>query len=199
MPSIVQQLREAADALPADRVSLDRLLQAQGAACQGSLVLLMAVPCMLPIPGTGTVLGFGLLAMALAMWRGDAQAALPGRVASLEMSGAWARKVLATLATIHAFAARVVRPRSFRWLPAEAPGFTAAGVATMAVVLILPIPFGNVLPALALVLIGLGQAAGDAVMTFVGLVAAVLTAALTTAGVLAVSVWGVEWLTRLVA
>lgn len=68
---IVQQLREAAAALPAERVSIQALVQAHGLAEHGTLLLLIAVLCLLPVPGVGTLLGLGMAALAVTMWRGQ--------------------------------------------------------------------------------------------------------------------------------
>ena len=54
---IVQRLRETAASLTEERVSMQTLAHAHGTAAHGTLLLLMAGPCLLPVPGVGTVLG----------------------------------------------------------------------------------------------------------------------------------------------
>lgn len=81
---IVQRLRATAAALRGERVSIQALAQAHGPAAHGTLLLLMAVLCL--VPGVGTVLGLGLAALATAMWRGHPSASLPRRVVELELS-----------------------------------------------------------------------------------------------------------------
>ena len=61
---IVQRLRETAAALSEERVSMQTLAHAHGPAAQGTLLLLMAGTCLMPVPGVGTVLGFGMAALA---------------------------------------------------------------------------------------------------------------------------------------
>jgi hypothetical protein len=64
----------------------------------------------------------------------------------------------------------------------------------MAAIVVMPIPFGNVLPALALMLIGLGLVFREGVAVVLGLMMAGL-ALLATAGLmLAAWVWGAEWI-----
>ncbi|WP_201494550.1 exopolysaccharide biosynthesis protein [Rubrivivax sp. A210] len=196
---LAQRLRDAAAALQGERVSVAALLRAHGPQAHGSLLLLMAVPCLLPIPGTGTVLGLGLLAMALALWRGRPEAALPQRVAELEMSRAWAHRVLTTLATLYALAARVTQARLAWVVAAPAHRWIAATVGAMGAVLVLPIPFGNVLPALALVLIGLGLVFNDGVPVVLGMATALATAALTLALLAVVADWGSGWVGQVLA
>jgi hypothetical protein len=198
-PMISEQLREAAASLADEQVSIGELLEAHGPAARGSLLLLLAVPCMLPIPGTGTVLGIGVLALAVAIWRGQPEAALPRRVSELAMSRHWGQRVLQTLATLYALAARVVKARSCRLMPECAAAWLAAPIAAMAVVLILPIPFGNILPALVLILIGLGMAFRDNLAVLLGALAAALTTAAMATVLLMAADWGIDGVTRLFA
>lgn len=197
--SLEQRLRDAAAALQAERVSVATLLQAHGPGAYGSLLLLMAVPCLLPIPGTGTVLGIGLLALAAALWRGRPDAALPQRVADLEMSRAWACRVLTTLASLYGLAARLTRARLAWVLAAGGHRWIAATVGAMGAVLVLPIPFGNVLPALALVLIGLGLVFRDGVPVVLGMAMAAATAAITLALLVVAADWGSGWVGQVLA
>lgn len=193
---IVQRLRAAAANLRDERVSMHELARAHGAEAQGTLLLLLAMPCMLPVPGVGTLLSLGIAALALAMWRGQEVPCLPRRVAELEMPGHWARRVLGGLATAYAVAGRHARARLSHvtgpdWRPA-----TAAVVGLMAFIVLMPIPFGNLLPALALVLIGLGLVFRDGVAVLLGLVGAGLALFATAGLILMAWHWGSEWLAR---
>jgi len=61
---IVQRLREAAAALPAERVSMPTMAQAHGPAAHGAMLLPMSMPCRLPVPGVGAALGLRMSAGA---------------------------------------------------------------------------------------------------------------------------------------
>lgn len=150
-----QRLRDAADALTGEPVALSHLADVHGSAARGTLLVLLSVPCVLPVPGVGNVLGLGLVLMALAMWRGQASHQLPSRVAGWQMPSHWAQRVLGLLARFYSLASRWSRER---WLHlVDGPqGWLAPKVALMGALIFLPIPFGNVLPALALSLLGLG-------------------------------------------
>ena len=69
-PPIVQRLRDAAATMQEERVSMQAMARAHGPEAHGTLLLLMAMPCLLPVPGVGTVLWLGMAALAVAMWRG---------------------------------------------------------------------------------------------------------------------------------
>ena len=64
----------------------------------------------------------------------------------------------------------------------------------MALIVVMPIPFGNVLPALALMLIGLGLVFRDGVAVVLGLAMAALAMCVTAGVMLMAWVWGSEWL-----
>lgn len=193
-PPIVQRLRDAAAAIQEERVSMRAMAQAHGPEAQGTLLLLLAMPCVLPVPGVGTVLGTGMAALSVAIWRGHGSPCLPPRVAKLELPCHWARRVLEALASAYALAGRHARSRLDHlagpaWRPA-----VALAVGCMALIIVLPIPFGNVLPALALVFIGLGLVFRDGLAVLLGLVGAV-TAFIVTGGVMLLAwAWGSDWI-----
>ncbi len=193
---ISQRLRQAAADLPSERVSLQSLAQAHGSATQGSLLLLMAAPCLLPVPGVGTVLGLGLAALAIAMWRGQTAENLPERVAKIELPRLWARRVLVLLAATYAAASCLARSRLTGLAHAGRRSWTAATVGLMATIVVLPIPFGNVLPALALMLIGLALVFRDGVAMLLGMAAAAFAFIMTAGLMLMAWFWGGEWITR---
>ncbi len=196
---IAQRLRDAAAALPAERVSMQTMAQAHGPEAHGALLLLMAAPCLLPVPGVGTVLGLGMAALAAAMWQGHSGACLPRRVAELKLSHHWAQRVLCLLASTYAAAGRYARARLSHFAVAGRRSWTALAVGLMAVIIMLPIPFGNVLPALATMLIGLGLVFRDGVAVLVGLTTAGVTLFITTSLVMMAWLWGSEWVLRWVS
>jgi hypothetical protein len=190
---ISQRLRDAAAELPADRVSMQALAHAHGPEAHGTLLLLMAAPCLLPVPGVGTVLGVGMAALAVAMWQGQAGPALPRRVAEFEMSRQWAQRVLGLLASTYALAGRYAKARLSHLAHADRRPWLAAVIGLMALIVVLPIPFGNVLPALAMMLIGLGLVFRDGVAVVIGLATAAFAFFATTGLMLMawVTVWDV--------
>jgi hypothetical protein len=196
---IAQRLRETAAVLPGERVSMQTLAQAHGPAAHGTLLLLMAGPCLLPVPGVGTVLGLGMAALAATMWRGHASASLPRRVAELELSRHWAQRVLRMLASAYAMAGRFARARLSHLASVGRRSWTAAAIGLMAFIVVLPIPLGNLLPALAMMLIGLGLVFRDGVAVVLGLITAVLALFVTAGLVLMAWVYGSEWILRWVS
>ena len=98
------------------------------------------------------------------------------------------------LASAYAVAGRFARARLSHLASAEGRSWTAAAIGLMALIVVMPIPFGNVLPALALMLIGLGLVFRDGVAVVLGLAMAALAMCVTAGVMLMAWVWGSEWL-----
>lgn len=193
--SLADRLQAAAEGLTSERVVLRQIAEAHGPAAQGTMLVLLSLPCMLPIPGVGTVLGLGLLALSLTLWSTQGSLQLPARVAGFDMPLAMARRVLQHLSGLYALAGRHSRAR---WTGLATQRLHRAWqipkVLLMAAIIILPLPLGNILPALSLALLGLGLAFRDGV----AVLASVAMAALAVAYVGALALGAVElgqWLT----
>ena len=159
--ALSERLSRAAADLPPDSVSLQSLAAAHGPAAQGTLLILLSAPCVLPVPGVGSVLGWGLLAIAIALWRQDplqlqSQAQLPTKVADIQLPRLWAERVLKLLARFYAASGRMARTRLTHLTEGGAQRWLAAKVGLMAILIVLPIPLGNLFPALCLMLVGMG-------------------------------------------
>ncbi len=70
MLPVVQRLCHAVAAAQGERVSMRAMAQAHGPESHGTLLLLLAMPCLLPVPGVATVLGQGMTGPVVAMGRG---------------------------------------------------------------------------------------------------------------------------------
>ncbi|MDT8999743.1 exopolysaccharide biosynthesis protein [Paucibacter sp. APW11] len=161
-------LRDAASSLRQEHISVQELAAVHGHAAEGALLILLAVPCVLPVAGVGTVLGMGLLALAWSMWRGSGTAQLHPRVAALRLPRLWAQRVLRLLAVIYEQAARLARPGRRAQFSVLGQRLMAATVLLMAVLIVLPLPLGNVLPGLAICCFGLSLVLREAWLALAG-------------------------------
>jgi hypothetical protein len=187
---MVWRLHRSAARLQAERVDLQQLMQAHGPGSQGAMLMFLAAPCALPVPGVGTLLGWAILALAWAMWRGHAFDQLPERVARVSMPRIWARRVLGLLVRVYATSGRLSRPR---WQPmacTQRQFWLPWLVAWLAFLIILPIPFGNVLPAISLILMGIGLVFLDGLLVVAGAAVAALATAFPLSLGVAAMIWG---------
>lgn len=168
--SQASRLRSAAAALEGQTMSLQQLFRLHGRAGPGALLVVLSVPCMLPIPGVGMFLSMGMVMVAWMIWRYYPRLVMPRKVGRMQLSATMARRALHTLAWMYDQASRVMRVRMAWWLQPLHRIWLAPLVALLALVIFLPIPFGNVLPAAVLMLIGLGLVFEDGLAILIGVV-----------------------------
>jgi hypothetical protein len=146
----------AADASDAWRLTLAELLALQDSQSLPSVLLLSAALTMLPVAGAGTVLSILLWWVAWAWWRGHDRLPVPRRALELSLSPIWSRRCLHGLAWVFEQADRCLKPRWALWVHQRTQPWWGVWVSLMAAVIFLPLPLGNVLPALSLMLVALG-------------------------------------------
>lgn len=132
------------------------VLRLHGDASTPVILLIMAACCLMPVGGIGTVLSFAMVAMAWRWYRQQETTELPARIASVELSQTWTRRVLKSFAWIYLVTPRLFKPRWSGFTQSNVRLWWGIWIALMAFLIFLPIPFGNVLPALSLILFSLG-------------------------------------------
>lgn len=139
-----------------ERVSVGDLLAAMGDRAFGALMLVFALPNLLPTPpGTSGILGVPLVFLAAQLMLGQ-RPWLPKVIAKMSMLGADFSAVLDRAGPGLARVEKLLRPRL--GVLVHPPAEYAIGVACLllALILILPIPLGNILPALAICMFSFG-------------------------------------------
>lgn len=161
-----------------ERISVADLLAAMGDRALGALMFVFAIPNVLPVPpGTSAILGAPLIFLAAQLMLGQAPW-LPKLVADRSMSHADFAALVRRVAPWLRRAERMLRPR-FPWLAQPPMEFVIGFVCMLlALVLVLPIPLGNVLPALAIAVLALGVLERDGLWVLVGLAAAIASVVL---------------------
>lgn len=193
--SQASRLRTAAAALEGQTMSLQQLFRLHGRAGPGALLVVLSVPCMLPIPGAGVFMSMGMVMVAWMIWRYYPRLVMPRKVGRWKLSATMARRALHTLAWMYDQASRVMRVRMAWWLQPLHRIWLAPLVALLALVIFLPIPFGNVLPATVLMLIGLGLVFEDGLAMLIGVVLGVTLLAVLIALASGMTHWASElWL-----
>lgn len=162
-------------AQPADApgLTLANLLELHGPSSMATLLMLYALFCVMPVGGVGNVFGVALWLLSWQWARGRPHA-LPARVAGMRLNPRWSLLLLRLLAAAYRHAGRWLRPRWPRLMAGWTRGWWAAWIALQALVIFLPIPLGNLLPAFSLVALGLGRLLADGLMLGVSLAIGVL-------------------------
>lgn len=177
-----------------DRVSIGDLVAALGERAYGALLLVFAAPNLPPIgvPGVSSICAVPLVVLALQMLRGRAQPSLPQWVQRRSVSADAFARVMRVVIPFLARVERLLVPRWRRLTDGGGRRVIGAVCVALAAVLMLPIPFGNLLPAAAIALLALGLTARDGRAVAVGLTLTLVALAVV-AGVAAGSVGVLVW------
>jgi hypothetical protein len=172
------------------RVSVGWLMEQLGERSFGLTLFLMAVLALLP--GASTVMGVLVAWPAIQMILDHDVAALPRLVARKQIGVEKLERLIGIVAPRLEWVERLVRPR---WpTPFHATKRLTGGVMLLlGLTLISPVPFGQVVPALVIMLLALAYLERDGVALLVALVAALGSLAATGA-----TVWGsvetIDWI-----
>ena len=160
--------------------TIGELVDSLGERAFGALMFIFAVPNILPTPpGTSAILGLPLVILTWQVLVGRQSLWLPGlirqRRISREMMQTFVTKVTPVMARLE----RVLRPR-LGFMVSSDVAERLIGLITfpLALVLFLPIPFGNILPAAAVSCVALGLAERDGLAVSAGYVLALGAVAL---------------------
>lgn len=165
-----------------DRIAVGDLLAAMHDRALAALIFIFAVPNVLPVPpGTSAILGAPLIFLAAQLALGR-RPWLPKIIARRSIARGDFAVLVGRAGPWLARAERLLRPRLSRL--AGPPTEYAIGTVCLllATILFLPIPLGNMLPALGICLFALGILERDGAWVMAGFVTAVASVAL---------VWGV--------
>lgn len=148
----------------ASRLSVTDLLRMHGDDSAAVLLLVLAMLCVTPIAGVGTLLGSVMIAIAWRWHHGTDARMLPERLGRVTLSETWTRRCLHALAWTYATADRRLKARWCVLCHRGTHDWWRLWIVAMAVLILLPLPLGNVLPALSIVMLSLGLMFRDGVM-----------------------------------
>jgi hypothetical protein len=159
-------------------IHLAAMLGAMGSRVHGMLLLLLALPDTfpMPVPSTSTVLGIPLVIIAGHLVLFGEGSKLPSRAERVTVSPRIIRALTRYAAPMLEFVERLSRPRLTFLLRSD----RALGLVCLylSIILLLPIPFMNALPALCLVAVALGMIQRDGLIVAVGIAGSAAVTAL---------------------
>jgi hypothetical protein len=185
-----QQHRNADSAAATQRLDLSTLMGLHGESSVAVLLMLLAVVSVLPVAGAGTVMSLGIWTIAWAWLRAHNSVQLPTRLGQVKLNARWSGRCLHGLAWIYEQSNRCLRPRWALWSHTGTRLWWGSWIAIMGLVIFLPLPLGNVLPALSLILLSLGWMFRDGL--------ALLLSCATGAAAVAYVVWLWDWVSHAV-
>jgi len=159
------------------RISVEAMMQKFGGRAIGALLFVFGLACMLPLPpGATTIFGFPLLLLAPQLVIGAGAPWLPDQVKRRTLSTADLRKGLPKLIPMLQRVEAISKPRLVILFGSVGERVLGVVCTALALVLILPIPGGNILPAMAVSALSFALIQRDGLIAFVGYALAVTSA-----------------------
>jgi hypothetical protein len=165
-----------------ERISIADLLHALEHRAIGALMFIFAVPNAIPVPpGVSAILGAPLIFLSFQLMIGR-RPWLPKLITDRSLSRVDFEKVVDLTAPWLAKAERLMRPR-FQFLAKPPAEYLVGAICLLlSIILFLPIPLGNMLPAFTICVLALGVLERDGLWIGIGIACAVAAV---------VIVWGV--------
>ncbi len=163
-------LRAFAHSLTSDRVTLAEIVAGLGDRGLGVLIAIFALPNILPsaVPFGNVPTGLPPLIFAIQLALGVDHLIVPGFLARRTVGTRWLRALAPRVASVLSWFERLLTPRMEWVTDPRAERIIGIIAIVLAMVSTLPIPFGHNLPALGLVLIGLGLIERDGLAILTG-------------------------------
>ena len=168
--------RLIAATVAADRLTVGAMVDSLGRSGHGLILLMLALPSFIPIPGlpTGLVFGVALMLVAVQMIRGQQTVALPGWIRRQTLPRSAMLTIVKKLDTWMQSLERLLRPRLHALTEGAAIASVGLLVLVMGATLLLPVPFGNQGPAFAVVVFAFGIMEKDGLAIIAGAVLAAI-------------------------
>jgi hypothetical protein len=166
-------LDDLVEAFPGESVSVGELLERLDSRANGVVLLVLALPMCIPnVPGISTIFGVLLIAPALQLVFGSHKLWVPANVRAWQVSCEALRRTFNATTPVLRRMEYLIKPR----LPqlTQFPVTIYVGLQTlfMALVLILPIPFGNWPPGMTVALTALALLQRDGLLMLITVLAA---------------------------
>ena len=160
--------------------TIGELTNAVGDKGFGVLLMLLALPSALPIPAPGYSIPFGvaMAIIAVQIFIGRQSIWLPKRIMAFRVHPRLANKMLKSGAAFLRRIETLIKPR-LRWMHSRA-GHSALAIiiCIMAILMMIPIPGTNTLPAMAIFIIGVSMSEEDGFIAIGAIGCALLAATL---------------------
>lgn len=158
-----------------ERVSVANLLELAGDRAFGALMFVFALPNVVPTPpGVSAVLGLPLILLAAQFLWGRRTPWLPRAISTRSIARTDLAAVISRMASPMRRLERVLKPRLDLLVSPAAERLLGFALLILAVILFLPIPLGNMLPAVAICIVSLALVEHDGLAVLVGILIGVI-------------------------
>jgi hypothetical protein len=152
-----------------DRVTVASILDALGDRSFAALLVIFAVFNLIPLPPpSSAILGLPLLVVAAQLTYGSKRAWLPKFMAEKSISAEQFRSIMDRVVPRLVRLERFIRPRYWPFWRKRGDRIVGIMSLVLAIIVTLPIPLGNWLPAFSVALLGLSLSERDGILFAVG-------------------------------
>lgn len=179
-----------AQSWPAERITMGELMQAFGMRSYGLLIVLFALPNLLPvyIPGLSPIFGFPLGIICLQLALGYPTPRLPGFLMRRSMKRGDLEMIALKAQTWLRRIERFVKPRPSWLTTRRSERAIGAYGALLCLIIVVPLPFTNGPPSLACAIMAIGMMEEDSLTILVGIIMGLCGA------VIGMSIIGTTWM-----
>jgi hypothetical protein len=152
-----------------ERVSVADLLELAGDRAFGALMFVFALPNVVPTPpGVSAVLGLPLILLSAQFFWGRKTPWLPRAISTRSIARTDLAAVISRMTSPMRRFERVLKPRLGLLVSPAAERLLGFALLVLAVILFLPIPLGNMLPAAAICILSLALVEHDGLAVLIG-------------------------------
>jgi len=178
-PEKLSELLERLARDAGERVSMREIANALDDRSFGAFLLVFAVPNLIPLPpGATMVLGLPMVFVAWQMVMGYQKVWLPRALADYTVDRATFQRMVTRVSPWLRSAENWVRPRNWPLDGAIRERLFGVFALILAITCVLPIPFGNWLPALAVAVLGVAHTERDGNCLALGVVSGIISVAI---------------------
>jgi len=180
-----------AETFDGERVEIAAILHCMGERSIEALLLLLALPMVLPVAALGVSVAFGipLILISAQLLLGRRRVWLPARLARQSVSRSDFRAFVARALPVLRRLESVIRPR-LSWLASDWTTTPIGAIClVLSVIITLPVPLGHMLPGAAISLLALGLMERDGLVVGLGLAAASVAVAVVTLASHGLAAW----------
>jgi hypothetical protein len=176
-------------------ITIAEIRTALGDRSLATLLIFFAVINLIPLPPpSSAILGLPILIVAAQMLYGSTSVWLPKRILAISLTAEQFRSAMARVVPWLVWLEKYIRPRYWPFWPKQGERIVGGIALILALVVTLPIPLGNWLPAFSITLLGFALSERDGVLLAVGaafgaLSLAVIALVIGSAGALFGFVW----------
>lgn len=177
---ISEILTDLSDGFSGSTVTIGEIRDSLSGRIYGVFLLLLALPNLIPFPtpGLSTILGMPLLLLTFQLMLGMQKPWFPQTILRRTIKTEYIRQVFSRILPYIKKMERVVMPRWMCLVKPPADRIIAFICVLLSLVIMLPVPFGNALPALAICFFSIAILERDGVFAILGMVCTIASIAI---------------------